>query len=96
MMLCLIAGPLVLAGGQEEVKEDEYRVKQTSSGSFSAADYNTAFANAILFFEGQRSGKLPSNQRVKWRSDSALSDGKSDNVTRKSPQFKTFQNFKFG
>jgi len=43
-------------------------------------DYKDALGKAILFFEGQRSGKLPSNQRVKWRGDSALSDGNSSNV----------------
>ncbi|KAJ9549921.1 hypothetical protein OSB04_022464 [Centaurea solstitialis] len=43
-------------------------------------DYKDALSKAILFFEGQRSGKLPSTQRVKWRDDSALSDGESKNV----------------
>lgn len=43
-------------------------------------DYKDALSKAILFFEGQRSGKLPSSQRVKWRGDSALSDGKPENV----------------
>ena len=30
----------------------------------------------MLFYEAQRSGKLPENQRVKWRGDSAMDDGK--------------------
>lgn len=47
---------------------------------FSAFDYRDALGKAILFLEGQRSGKLPASQRVKWRGDSALSDGKADNV----------------
>ena len=29
----------------------------------------------MLFYEAQRSGKLPENQRVKWRGDSGLQDG---------------------
>ena len=29
---------------------------------------------SLLFYEAQRSGKLPENQRVKWRKDSALKD----------------------
>ena len=29
---------------------------------------------SLLFYEAQRSGKLPPNQRVKWRKDSALDD----------------------
>lgn len=48
--------------------------------SSSAYDYGDALGKAILFFEGQRSGKLPSRQRVKWRGDSALSDGHTEKV----------------
>ncbi|PRQ59837.1 putative cellulase [Rosa chinensis] len=38
-------------------------------------DYGDALTKSILFFEGQRSGKLPSRQRMTWRKDSALKDG---------------------
>ncbi|KAI3971329.1 hypothetical protein MKX01_008173 [Papaver californicum] len=38
-------------------------------------DYADALTKSILFFEGQRSGKLPGNQRMTWRKDSALNDG---------------------
>lgn len=38
-------------------------------------DYEDALSKSILFFEGQRSGKLPSTQRFTWRKDSALRDG---------------------
>ncbi|KAL0688178.1 hypothetical protein Bca4012_087855 [Brassica carinata] len=48
--------------------------------SLEALDYGDALNKSNLFFEGQRSGKLPVNQRVTWRADSALSDGKPDNV----------------
>lgn len=37
--------------------------------------YGEALIKSILFFEGQRSGKLPTNQRLTWRKDSALTDG---------------------
>jgi hypothetical protein len=40
-------------------------------------DYRDALTKSILFFEGQRSGKLPPSQRVSWRRDSGLSDGSS-------------------
>ena len=43
-------------------------------------DYHDALRKSILFFEGQRSGKLPPDQRVKWRSDSALHDGSAVGV----------------
>jgi len=59
--------------------------KLMSSSGSSNYDYADALGKAILFFEGQRSGKLPSNQRVKWREDSALSDGKLQNVWLTNP-----------
>lgn len=49
-----------------------------------AFDYADALGKSILFFEGQRSGKLPSNQRMTWRGDSGLSDGSTSNVSYKS------------
>ena len=38
-------------------------------------DYNQVIAMSILFYEAQRSGKLPSNNRIPWRGDSGLRDG---------------------
>ncbi|XP_018568194.1 uncharacterized protein LOC108908596 isoform X2 [Anoplophora glabripennis] len=38
------------------------------------ADYKEALKLSLLFYEAQRSGKLPSNNRIKWRGDSALND----------------------
>ncbi|XP_029122879.2 endoglucanase 17 isoform X2 [Elaeis guineensis] len=43
-------------------------------------DYAAALRKSILFFEGQRSGKLPPDQRLNWRCDSALHDGAADGV----------------
>ncbi|XP_065870935.1 endoglucanase 8-like isoform X2 [Euphorbia lathyris] len=47
----------------------------TGLGLGNCYDYNDALGKSILFFEGQRSGKLPSSQRLRWRKDSALRDG---------------------
>ncbi|GER43333.1 endoglucanase 24 [Striga asiatica] len=38
-------------------------------------DYAEALSKSILFFEGQRSGYLPADQRVTWRGHSGLGDG---------------------
>ena len=43
-------------------------------------DYGQALSKSILFFEAQRSGYLPHNQRVNWRSNSGLQDGKASGV----------------
>nr|AMH40391.1 glycoside hydrolase family 9 [Sipyloidea sipylus] len=37
-------------------------------------DYKTVLQKSLLFYEAQRSGKLPADQKVKWRADSALND----------------------
>ena len=37
-------------------------------------DYGDAIKKSLLFYEAQRSGKLPNNQRVKWRKNSATND----------------------
>nr|CAD54726.1 beta-1,4-endoglucanase [Mastotermes darwiniensis] len=39
-----------------------------------AYDYNDVLTKSLLFYEAQRSGKLPSDQKVTWRKDSALND----------------------
>lgn len=38
-------------------------------------NYGEALEKSLLYFEAQRSGKLPPGQRVKWRGDSGLKDG---------------------
>lgn len=37
-------------------------------------DYEEALRLSLLFYEAQRSGKLPEDNRIPWRSDSALDD----------------------
>ncbi|KAL0435911.1 UNVERIFIED_CONTAM: Endoglucanase 17 [Sesamum radiatum] len=49
-----------------------------------------------MFFEGQRSGKLPSNQRITWRKDSGLSDGSAMNVDLVGGYYDAGDNVKFG
>jgi hypothetical protein len=39
-----------------------------------AYDYKAVLRNSLLFYEAQRSGKLPDDQKVTWRKDSALND----------------------
>ncbi|XP_039268097.2 uncharacterized protein LOC120343078 [Styela clava] len=38
-------------------------------------NYNELLHKSILFYEVQRSGELPANNRIPWRGDSALKDG---------------------
>jgi endoglucanase len=49
-------------------------------------NYRAALQSSLLYFEGQRSGRLPPDQRVTWRGDSALADG-SDHRVRNTITF---------
>ncbi|KAF5938484.1 hypothetical protein HYC85_022743 [Camellia sinensis] len=64
--------------------------------AFTSQDYNDALGKSILFFEGQRSGKLPPDQRLKWRADSGLSDGSSSYVDLVGGYYDAGDNVKFG
>lgn len=44
-------------------------------------DYRDALTKSLIFLEAQRSGKLPPNNRVPWRGDSALQDGQEAHVS---------------
>lgn len=54
-----------------------------NSGSVVEANspnYRDALAKSLLFFQGQRSGRLPKNQKLTWRSHSGLYDGRLAHV----------------
>ncbi|XP_062146223.1 endoglucanase 6 [Alnus glutinosa] len=59
-------------------------------------DYGQALSKSILFFEAQRSGFLPHNQRVTWRADSGLHDGKTSGVDLVGGYYDAGDNVKFG
>jgi endoglucanase len=44
-------------------------------------DYKDALQKSLLFFEAQRSGKLPCDQRITWRGDSGMTDGFQQGVS---------------
>lgn len=46
-----------------------------SSAAIPNSQWSSLLGNLLYFYEAQRSGKLPSTNRVKWRNDSALTDG---------------------
>lgn len=59
-------------------------------------DYGKALTKSILFFEAQRSGHLPSSQRVTWRANSGLHDGKANGVDLVGGYYDAGDNVKFG
>ncbi|KAF9188608.1 hypothetical protein BGZ51_000471 [Haplosporangium sp. Z 767] len=46
------------------------------SPSFPDPEYAKLLDYTLLFYEAQRSGKLPPDQRITWRNDSAMNDGR--------------------
>ncbi|KAI3840703.1 hypothetical protein MKX03_010947 [Papaver bracteatum] len=59
-------------------------------------NYGDALRKSLLFFEGQRSGKLPPDQRLKWRRDSALKDGSAAGLDLTGGYYDAGDNIKFG
>ncbi|KAI1789054.1 Six-hairpin glycosidase [Ganoderma leucocontextum] len=49
---------------------------QSSNGTTPNSQWGNTVGNLLYFYDAQRSGKLPSSNRVPWRNDSALDDGK--------------------
>ncbi|KOM30048.1 hypothetical protein LR48_Vigan847s000100 [Vigna angularis] len=64
--------------------------------SSASHDYRDALRKSILFFEGQRSGRLPGDQRLRWRRDSALHDGATAGVDLSGGYYDAGDNIKFG
>ncbi|KAK2975620.1 hypothetical protein RJ640_021065 [Escallonia rubra] len=58
-------------------------------------NYRDALAKSILFFQGQRSGRLPPAQQVNWRSSSGLLDGLPARVDLSGGYYDAGDNVKF-
>jgi len=59
-------------------------------------NYSEVLEKSLLFYEAQRSGKLPSNQRVKWRKDSTMTDGSNGGLDLAGGYFDAGDYVKFG
>ncbi|XP_004304093.1 PREDICTED: endoglucanase 11 [Fragaria vesca subsp. vesca] len=61
-----------------------------------ALNYGDALAKSLLYFESQRSGRLPYNQRVTWRDHSGLTDGLEQGVDLVGGYYDAGDHVKFG
>ncbi|KAL6562141.1 hypothetical protein OROGR_003148 [Orobanche gracilis] len=59
-------------------------------------NYKDALSKSLLYFEAQRSGHLPYNQRVTWRHHSGLTDGLEQGVDLVGGYYDAGDNVKFG
>lgn len=89
-------------------KKEDNKVIKTSNGKFSekadkyvgekgTGDYNygEALQKSLLFYELQRSGKLPKETRCNWRGDSGLNDGADVNLDLTGGLYDAGDNVKF-
>jgi hypothetical protein len=56
-----------------------------ASASAAPHNYEEALRKSLLYFEAQRSGRLPHGQRVSWRDHSGLTDGLEQGVRLAPP-----------
>ena len=47
----------------------------STQSSIPNSQWSTLLGNLLYFYEAQRSGHLPTTNRVSWRNDSAVNDG---------------------
>ncbi|KAK4338501.1 hypothetical protein RND71_042988 [Anisodus tanguticus] len=64
--------------------------------TFAGHNYGEALSKSFLFYEAQRSGYLPHNQRVQWRGNSGLNDGKANGIDLIGGYYDAGDNVKFG
>ncbi|KAK3104432.1 hypothetical protein FSP39_001893 [Pinctada imbricata] len=53
---------------------DDYSVPTLPDKDATKYNYNDVLHKSIMFYEAQRSGKLPADNEISWRGDSALND----------------------
>ncbi|ESO99300.1 hypothetical protein LOTGIDRAFT_113614 [Lottia gigantea] len=66
------------------------------SGDHTKYNYDQILQLSILFYESQRSGKLPANNRIPWRGDSALNDKGSNGEDLTGGWYDAGDHVKFG
>lgn len=72
LVSCLV---LLLTGCEGTVAQVEDVPNPCGPTGMTPYDYKQLLCMSYVFYEAQRSGKLPDEQRLTWRKDSALGDG---------------------
>lgn len=88
--IALVSDPLATT---TELSASPPLVDNTSRGKF---NYGEALQKSFLFYEAQRAGKLPKDNRIDWRGDSTLEDGAEVGLDLSGGYFDAGDNVKFG
>ncbi|KAF8517862.1 9 glycosyl hydrolase [Gautieria morchelliformis] len=84
--LSALAHAIIHVHAQIPLPSTPYMPPNASSGAISSsstkpnAQWSTLLGNVLYFYDAQRSGRLPSTNRVPWRNDSVLTDGQDAGV----------------
>lgn len=91
----LVAEPPVPVEQQpvEGVSAESYA---SESYGESSPKYGEALQKSLLFYEAQRSGDLPEDNRIAWRGDSALKDGQDVGIDLTGGYYDAGDHVKFG
>src|SRR3954447_19153713 len=71
-------------------------VAPAAAGAAPAYSYGEALQKSLFFYEAQQSGKKPSWNRVSWRGDSGLNDGKDVGLDLTGGWYDAGDHVKFG
>jgi len=89
--------PATPASGTGDTNGTSYNIPAADPiASIGKYNYGEALQKAILFYELQRSGKLPETTRTNWRGGSGLSDGADNGLDLTGGWYDAGDNVKFG
>ena len=88
----------VQPAADQSSKETELssKVGDSIASETNSSLYGEALQKSLLFYEAQRSGALPDDNRIAWRGDSALSDGADVGVDLGGGYYDAGDHVKFG